>query len=164
MASGFTGLVIGFSHGWNIAQDVHTRSVGRYHDHREGAVGRCIFIEVGLDHDDQDVRNRGVRREPLMAVDDPFIAVSDCLGGQQCRIGSGTRLGHRETGANFLIEQRLHPRDLLLLCPAEREQFSVARIGSVVAKDSWRQWRLAQDFVHQAEFDLPKTAATEFGR
>ena len=55
VTTGFAGLVIGLTHGRHVAQDVHAGRVGRHDDHRECADTAMRLVEVGLDHDDQDV-------------------------------------------------------------------------------------------------------------
>jgi hypothetical protein len=72
---GLTRAVIGLAHRRYVAEDVDAGRVGRDDDHRIVLVGH---LEVaGLDHHDQEVADRRVRREPLVTVDHPLVAVAD---------------------------------------------------------------------------------------
>ena len=102
----------------------------------------------------QEVGDRGVRREPLVPVDHPLVAVAHGGRREQRRVGAGAGLGHREARAVLAVEQRLHPALLLLVGAADGDQLGVAGVGRVVAEDARAVHGLAEDLVHQAELDL----------
>jgi sulfur transfer complex TusBCD TusB component (DsrH family) len=94
VAARLTSSVVRLTHRRNVAHDIDARGVGRDDDHREGLIRRRVFVEVGLDHDDQNVGNRGVRREPLVAIDDPLVTVAHRLRCEQRWISTSPRFSH----------------------------------------------------------------------
>ena len=136
-------------------------------DHREAT--ERLDVGVRLAHDDQEVADRRVRREPLVPVDHPFVAVAHCTRGEQRRVGAGTGLGHREARAQLSRQQGLEvplalPRAVGPLFDADGDELGVARVGRVVAEDRRRIPAGAEDLVHEAEPDLTEPAATHLGR
>ena len=82
-------------HVGHVAHDVHARRVGRDDEHRRALVRRRVG--VGHGHHDQEVGDRAVRREPLVPVEDPAVAVAHGARPQLRRVGAGCLgLGHRE--------------------------------------------------------------------
>ena len=86
VAAGLAGALLGMGHGRHVAQDVHARRRGRHDDHRVALVG--LVVGVRHAHDDEEVGHRRVRGEPLVAVDDPLVAVAHRPGW---RAASGRR-------------------------------------------------------------------------
>jgi hypothetical protein len=99
-----------------------------------------------------------------VTIDHPLVTVANGVGGEQRRVGTGAGLGHREARAHLTGEQRLHPLLLLLLAPADGDQFGVARVGRLVPEDARRVHALTEDLVHQSELHLPPAAAAELRR
>ena len=87
----------------DVADDVDSLRVRRHDEHRSSLVTGCIG--VGDCHDDQERREVRVRREPLLAVDHPVIAVLDGRRGELGRIGSALGFGHREARDDVVAEQ-----------------------------------------------------------
>ena len=73
-------------HGRHVADDVDARRVGGDDDHRAALVR--VDVGVGHGHDDEEVGDRAVGREPLVAVDDPLVAVAHRRGLEQRRVGA----------------------------------------------------------------------------
>ena len=67
---------------------------------------RCL-VGIGDGEHDQERREVGVRREPLLAVDHPLVAVEHGRGREAGRIGSAARLGHRVGRHDLVAQQRL---------------------------------------------------------
>ena len=160
--TGFAGAMVGFAHGGHIAQDVHARSVGGHDDHRIVLVRHLVV--AGLHHHDEEVGDRRVRREPLVPVDDPLVAIAHRFGAEQCGVGTGTRFSHRETTAQFTGQQRLHPLRLLRIGATHGDEFGVAAVGCVVTEDARGIAALTENLVHQAELHLAEAEPTHVGR
>ena len=109
-----------------------------------------------------------LRREPLVPVHHPLVAVADRARRDERRVGTGARLGHGKGAADLAGEQRFEPLRSLVLAPgrldADRDELGVARIGGVVAEGDRAIGALAEDLVHEAELDLAETASAELGR
>ena len=89
-----------------------------------------------------DDRHRGAvvaGGEPLVAVDDPLVALELGASGELGGIGArGLRLGHREAAADLAVEERLEPALLLLLGAVLGEDLHVARVGRGAVEDRGR--------------------------
>ena len=104
--------------------DLDAGRVGR-DDDLARAVMR-VGVGVGDRHDDPEGGPLGARREPLVAVDDPLVAVAHRARPQRRRIGAGNlRLGHREERAHLARDERLEPALLLLLRAEVPEDLAV---------------------------------------
>ena len=57
--------------------------------------GRRTHVGFGHRHDDDEGGSLEAGREPLLAVDHPLVAVVPGRGGEQRRVCSALRLGHR---------------------------------------------------------------------
>src|SRR3954454_23137263 len=147
----------------DVADDVHARRVGRDDDH-----GRALVrprVGVGDRHDDEEVGDRPVRREPLVAVYHPLVALAHGARAQRRRVRPGhARLGHRERRLEVAGEQRLEPALLLVGRAGDREDLAVAGVGRGVAERVRRERRRAEDLVHQPELDLPEALAAQVRR
>ena len=163
MATRLTGAMVGLAHRRHVAEDVDARRVGRDDEHRERLVGGR-FLVARPRHHDEEVADRRVRREPLVAVDQPLVAVAGRRRLQQRRIGAGGRLRHREARAHLAVEERLHPALPLVLGATDRDQFGVAGIGRLVPEDRGRVDALPEDLVHQPELHLAEAEAAHVGR
>ena len=159
MAAELAEARLGVLHRRDVAQDVDARRVGRDEEHR-GALVRAR-VGVGDGHHDQEVGDRGVAREPLVTVDDPFVAVTHRARPQQRRVRAGVRLGHREGRLEVAAEQRLQVALLLLGRPGEREDLAVAGVRRLVAEGVRRERAGAEDLVHQPELHLAEALAAE---
>ena len=161
VAAGLARPMGGVAHGGDVPHDVDPGGVDGHHEHGAALVG--VDVRVGHGHHDEEVGHRGIGGEPLVAVDDPLLAVAHRGGGQQRGVGSGPGLGHREGAAELAVEQGLHPLLLLLLGPAHRQQFGVARVGCVVAEDRGRVDAAPEDLVHEPELHLTEPTPAELG-
>src|SRR3546814_8318609 len=75
----------------------------------------------------QESREAGVRREPFLALDHPFVALAPRATGELLGIGARLRLGHRKAGHDLAVHQRLEISFLLFLRPEHREDLAVDR-------------------------------------
>ena len=118
----------------------HALEAGRVHRHQDHARA-LVRRRVGVGHDHGD-RERGAvvaRGEPLVAVDDPLVAVELRARHQAGRVGARRlRLGHREAGADLAVEQRLEPALLLLVRAVLGEDLHVAGVGRRAVEDHRR--------------------------
>ena len=65
-------------------------------------------VGVGDGHHDPERRALGARREPLVAVDHPVVAVADRARAERRRVGARhLGLGHREERADLAGDERL---------------------------------------------------------
>ena len=121
-------------------------------------------VGIGDRHHDQEVGDRAVGGEPLVAVDHPLVAVADGGGLQQRRIrAGGVGLGHAERRLQVPGQQRMQVALLLLLAAGQREDLRVAGVGRRVAERQRRDRAGAEDLVHQPELDLAEPLAAELG-
>ena len=100
------------AHHRHRAHEVEARRVGGHEDHARALVRRGVG--VGHDHRDRDAAPIGARGEPLVAVDDPLVAVELGASGAGRVRARRLGLGHREAAADVPFEQRLQPALLLL--------------------------------------------------
>jgi hypothetical protein len=134
-------------HRRHVAHDRHAGGVDGHDEHR-GALVRAR-VGVGDRHDDEEVGDRGVRGEPLVAVEDPAVAVALGARAQLGRVRArALGLGHREGGLQVAGQQRVQPALLLLVGAGQGEDLRVARVGRLVAERVGRERRRAEDLVH----------------
>ena len=144
----------------NVAGDVQARRPFGNDDHRRRLVGRVV--RVGHDHHQDEVGDGRVRREPFVPVDHVLVTVAYGDGLDHRRVTARVvRLGHREARRDLTAQQWFEP--LLALCRsgADGDQFAVARIGRLIAKDVRRRPRTTQDLVHQGQLHLAVPLTTE---
>jgi hypothetical protein len=159
LAEGLGGVL----HRRHVADDRHARGVDRHDEHRGALVGPGVGL--GDRHDDEEIGDRGVRGEPLVAVEDPAVAVALGMRAQLGRVRArALGLGHREGRLEVARQQRVQPALLLLVGAGQREDLGVARIGRLVAERVGREGRRAEDLVHEAELDLAEALPAEVGR
>ena len=112
-------------------------------------------------HDEQDVGDAAGAGEPLLAVDDPFLAVAHRVRAEQVRVGAALRLGHRVRRPELLVQHRLEPALLLLVGAVRREHLHVAGVGRGRAEHLRRRRVAAEDLVQQAELELAVAGPAE---
>ena len=150
-------------HGRDVAHDVHARRVGRDDEHRRAPVRRRVGI--GHRHHDQEVRDRSVRREPLVPVEDPAVAVAharvrSCVGSEPGVSGSVIENADCSSPASSGWSQRSFCSGR----PGEREDLAVAGVGRLAAEGVRREDRRAEDLVHQPELHLAEALSAELRR
>ncbi len=145
----------------DVAHDAHAGRLARHDDHAHALVGRDVG--VGHRHHDQERRVAGVRGEPLLAVDQPVVAVEPRARREERRVGAGVGLGHRVTGRDLAVEQRLEVALLLRRAAVVREDLGVAGVGGLAAEHRRCPARAAEDLVHQRELELAEAGASELG-
>ena len=145
----------------DVADDLDTGRVAGDDEHRHLLIGR--IVRVGHRHDDEERRELGVRREPLLAVDDPLVTILHRAGGEHLGIGAALRFGHREARDDLVVEQRFQPLALLLGRAVVGEDLGVARVGCLTAEHDRRPRGPTQDLVEQPELHLAVALATELG-
>ena len=112
-------------------------------------------------HDEEDVGDAARAREPLLAVDDPLVAVALGVRLEEVRVGAALRLGHRVRRPHLLVEHRLEPALLLLVGAVRGEHLHVAGVGRGRAEHLRRRRVPAEDLVQQPELELPVAGAAE---
>ena len=112
-------------------------------------------------HHEEDVGDPPGAGEPLLAVDDPLVAVARGVGLEQVRVGAALRLGHRVRRPHLLVEHRLEPALLLLLGAVGGEHLHVPGVGRGGAEHLRRRRVAAEDLVQQAELELAVAGAAE---
>ena len=148
----------------DVAHDRHAGRVGGDDQHRRALV--LVRLGVGDRHDDQEVGHRGVGGEPLVAVDDPLVAVehgawsASSVGSEPAVSGSVIENAERRSPASSGYRYCSFWSSV----PAMREDLGVARVGRRVAEHRRRERGRAEDLVHQAELDLAEALAAEVGR
>ena len=103
----------------------------------------------------------GVRREPLLAVDHPLVAVALGAGHEPGRVGTTARLGHRVRRHDLLCEQRLEVALLQVVGAVVGQDLGVARVGRLTAEDDRSAVRASEDLVEQRQLDLAVAGAAE---
>ena len=126
---------IGVGHRADVADDLHARCAGGDDEHRGVAV-RAAF-GIGLGEDQDDVGDRRVGDEPLVAVDHPFVAVLDGGGADHGRVGAGEeRFGQGERAGDLAPQVGPEPPFLLRVVGAVGEQLHVSAVGGLHAEDA----------------------------
>ena len=100
-------------------------------------------------------------REPLLAVDDPLVAVAHGVGPEEVRVRPALGLGHRVRRPDLLVEHRLEPALLLLLGAVGGEHLHVAGVGRGRAEHLRRRRVAAEDLVQQPELELAVAGPAE---
>ena len=122
----------------------------------------CSTMNIPLlTHHDEDVGDLAVAAEPLLAVDDPLVAVALGGGLEQRRVGTALRLGHRERRPDLLGDQRLEVPLLLFRGAVGGEDLHVAGVGCLRAEDRRRRTVRAEDLVQERELELTEAGAAE---
>ena len=138
-----------------------TRRVARHQDHRLLLMPRRV--RVGLAHHDKNLAARvhRARGPPFAGVDDiAAVALAPDAGLDIGRVGRGhRRLGHREGGADFAVEQRLQPPVLLLLRRVAHQRFHVAGIGGRAVERLRRDRRAPHDLAQGRVFEIGQAGA-----
>ena len=123
----------------------------------------ALDVGIGDRHHDDEARGARVRREELVAVDHPLVAVLDRAGGEHLRVGARVRLGHRVAREALAVEQRLQVLLLLRLGAVVGDDLGVAGVGCGGAEHDRRPARRAEDLVDQRELQLAEALAAELG-
>src|SRR2546426_11102655 len=113
-------------HGLHVA---HDRPARRVRVDEEGRVARPRRPGGGIPLRDHDRERRAARArdEPLVAVQDPVVAVAHGRGADAGRVRARHfRLGHREAGADPAVDQRAEVALLLLGVGVVEERVHVA--------------------------------------
>jgi hypothetical protein len=132
-----------------VVDELDARRLGGDDEH---AVGR---------HHEQDVGVAAGAREPLLAVDDPLVAVAEGVRLEQVRVGPALRLGHRVGRPELLVHERDEPPLLLLGRAVGGEHLHVAGVGRGRAEEARRRRVPAQDLVDQRQLELPEARAAQ---
>ncbi len=147
-----------------VTEDAHAGGVGRDDEHRHALVGARVGIRHG--HEEDQLGLLRARREELVAVDDPLVAVADRLTAEPGRVGAAVRLGHREDHRDLALEQRIEPT-LLLLVRAEHGEhvrLAAARRPGAGREDVGRPVRAADHLVEEGQVHFAEALPTLLGR
>ncbi len=145
----------------HVANDFDARRLGGDDEHRHLLVGRVVG--VGHRHDDEERGETGVGGEPLLAVDDPLVAVGHRLRGEHFGVGAALRLGHREARHDLVIQQRTQIALFLLRCAVVSEDLGIARVRRLTPEDDRRSGGPTEDLVHQRQLHLAVPLTAELG-
>ena len=119
-------VLVGLLHVGDVAKEVDTGRVDRDDEHR----GSLVRLSVGIGdrHHDQEVRDRAVRGEPLVPVEDVAVSVPNGARPELGRVrAGGVGLGHRERRPNLTGEERVEPALLLRVGARKSEDLAVTR-------------------------------------
>ncbi len=141
--------------------DLEALGAGRDQEHRRALVDRDVG--VAHRHDDDEGGPLETRREPLLALDHPLVAVAPGRGGEERGVGPALGLGHRVARRDATFEKGLEEPFLLRRRPVVGQDLGVARIGRLAPEDARGEGGAAQDLVHVGQADLPITLAPELG-
>ena len=144
-----------------VADDFQSRRFARHDEHRHAILDRRLRIGHGQHQHERRITS--IRREPLFTIDHPEVTVTSGMRDELLRVGTGLRLGHRKAGHDPAVEQRLQIPVLLRLGAEHRENFGVAGIRRRGPEHRRCPDRTADDFVHQAQLDLPIALAAQLG-
>ena len=137
----------GVAHDDDRAHDLDARRVGGDDDLRRARVRRGV--RVGDGHHDPERGAVGARREPLVAVDHPVVAVADRAGAERRRVGAGhLRLGHREERADR--RRRRAGASHVAFCSSVPNRWRISALpasGAWQPNTSWPQHRAADVLV-----------------
>jgi hypothetical protein len=140
--------------------DLEARGVGRDQERRSAVMHR--HVRIG-DRDDDEERGDGcVAGEVLSPGDHPVVAVADGPGGEDARVGSALRLGHREAGEDFTGQQPRQVAFLLVFGAEAGDDLRVAGIGCLGSEHDRRPRAAAQDLVDQRQLDRAEALPAEF--
>ena len=120
-------------------------------------------VGVRLRHDQRDIGDAGGAAEPLLAVENPVVAIADGAGLHAGCVSAGGLLGHRVADALFAVEQRLE--ELLLLegraVREEREHRGV--VGALRVQGERAEIALAQFHLDERVGQRSEAHAAELG-
>ena len=154
-------LRLGLGAETDVADDLDAGGIGRHDEHRHALIGRDVG--VGDHHHDEEGGVAGVRGEPLLAVDDTFVAVPPSVGDEQGGVGACVRLGHRVAGRNLAVEQRLQEPGFLPWGAVVGQDLGVARVRRLTTEHRRRPRRSTKQLVQQGQLDLAVPLASELG-
>ena len=105
-------------------------SDGQVDDEARVAGLRDLGVLLGAGDEQRELRAAGAGDEPLVAVDDPLVAVGVGERLDQRRVGAGDlRLGHREARAGRAVAQRAEVLLLLLVGRPVQQRVLIALVG-----------------------------------
>jgi hypothetical protein len=132
-----------------VGDELDARRVGGDHEHAGGG------------HDEQQVGHTAGAGEPLLAVDDPLVAVLHGVGDEQVGIGAALGLGHRVGGEDVLVHERDQPPLLLLLGAVGGEQLHVPGVRGGGAEEAGGGRVAAEDLVDQRQLELAEAGPAQ---
>jgi len=107
----------------------------------------------------------GARREPLVRIDDPFVAVAHGAAEQTGRVGAGhLGLGHPEERARIARHERCEEALLLLRRAEHVEDLAVAGIRGLAPEDELRVHAAADLLVQVGVLEEAAPRAAGLGR
>ena len=122
---------------------------------------RELGVVLGArDEDREAAPRRALRDEPLVAVDDPLVAVLVRRASDERRVGAGDLgLGHREAGHRDAVAERPEVLLLLLVGPPVQQRVHVALVGRLAVEDERAVVRLRRLGLHHRELDVAEAHA-----
>ncbi len=98
-----------------------------------------------------------MQMNPFFAAQQPVITLTHRLGGEHLRVGTTLRFGHGKAGNDIAIEQRLQVALLLRGGAVMGENFAVAGIRCLAAKDDTTKQRAASSSLIKRKAHLGHT-------
>ena len=151
-------------HRRHVAHDRHARRVDRHDEHRGALV--AVRVGVGDRHDDQEVGHRGVGGEPLVAVDDPLVAVlrprSSGAASGRCRRVSGSVIEKAERRSP--ASSGCSHCSFWSSVPASASTSELPESGAWLPNATGANGLEPRISCMQAELDLAEALAAELGR
>ena len=135
--------------GARLRLDLDTRRLAGNHEHAVRA------------HDEEDVGDPTAGAEPLLAVDDPLVAVAHRMGPEQVRVRAALRLGHRVRRKDLLVQERLEPALLLRLGAVGGQHLHVPCVGRGGAEQGRGGAVATENLVEEAELELAVAGTAE---
>src|SRR5437016_2833481 len=102
-----------------------------------------------------------VGRKPLLAVDDPVVAMKLRPSFEDLGIGAALWLGHRERRYDLIVEERLEETLLLIRGAVMRKDFRIAGVRRLTAENDRCEARAPENLIHQSQLHLAIALAAE---
>ena len=144
-------------HRLDVAQDL-VAGVRQFDE--EGAVALVAGrVRVGLGHHQRDVGHARGRAEPLLAVQDPLVAVEDRRRLHARGVRAGRLLRHRVADALLAVQQRLQVLLLLVVRAVLDEREHRGVVGALGVEREGAEVALAQLHLHERVGQRPQSHA-----
>ena len=145
-------------HRLDVAQDLVARV--RQFDEERAVTLVARRVRVGLGHHERDVGDAGGRTEPLLAVQDPLVAVEDRRRLHPGGVRAGRLLRHRVADAFLAVQQRLQVLLLLFVRAVLDEREHGGVVGTLGVEGEGAEEALAEFHLHERVGQRPQSHAS----
>ena len=122
-------------------------------------------IQFGLGDQDRELGAVGTRDEPLVTVDDPFVAVGHSARANERRVRTGDLgLGHREARRRHAFAQRPEVLLFLLVGGPVHQRMHVAFVGRLTVQHPWPDACLGRLGLHHGQRHVAQAHAAPLFR